>query len=139
MEFENGQEGQAHFMRPMDESAFDDMLAEEEGLVLVDFWAGWCGPCRAVTPILEGLSNAYQGRVAFFAVNADENRQLMDAFGVRSLPTVILLKPNTDGPGAKVVGHSVGAKSQGAFAKMIDEALDPKPGLIKRLGQLFSR
>ena len=139
MEIEDGQEGQTHLMRPMDESGFDEMLSKEEGLVLVDFWAGWCGPCRAVTPILESLSNAYQDRVAFFAVNADENRHLMDAFGVRSLPTVIILRPNGDGPGAKVVGHSVGAKSQGAFANMIDEALDPKPGLIKRLGQLFSR
>jgi thioredoxin 1 len=124
-------------MTPIEESTFDEMLADATGLVLVDFWADWCGPCRAVTPVLEALAGAYEGRVGFFAVNADENRQLMDAFGVRSLPTVILLKPNVDGPGAKVVGHSVGAKSQGAFAKMIDDALNPKPGLMKRLGNLF--
>ncbi len=124
-------------MTPLDEINFDEALASADGLVLVDFWADWCGPCQMVTPVLEQLAEAYEGRVDFFAVNADENRRLMDAFNVKSLPTIIVLKPNEDGPGAAVVAHSVGVKSATGFAQMIDEALNPKPGLFARLRTLF--
>ena len=126
-------------MRALDEATFDEALEQAEGLLLIDFWADWCGPCKHVGPILEGLEPAYEGRVSFCTVNADENPRLMNAFGVRSIPTVILLRPNPDGPGAKVLGHSVGAKSPTAFAQLIDKALAPKAGFLARLGGLFRR
>ena len=90
-------------------------------------------------PVLEALSEQYVDRVAFYAVNADENPRLMNAFGVRSIPTVIILQPSGDGPGAKVVGHSVGAKSAAGFSELIENALNPKPGLLQHLGNLFGR
>jgi len=126
-------------MSPLDEMTFDSALANADGLVLVDFWADWCGPCRAVTPILESLSASYVGTVDFYAVNADENPRLMAAFNVRSLPTVIILQPNSDGPGAQVVGHGVGAKSPAGFVELIEGALNPKPGLLETIGKFFRR
>ena len=124
-------------MQPIGEEGFDEMLMAADGLVLIDFWADWCGPCKAVTPVLEALAPQYEGRVDFYAVNADENRRLMDAFGVRSIPTIIVLEPNQENGGAKVLAHSVGAKSGPVLAKLIDEALNPKPGLMARIVSMF--
>ena len=120
-------------MRDITENEFDDVLAQASGLVLVDFWADWCGPCKGVTPILEGMSVEYQGRVDFVAVNADQNRGLMDAFGIRSLPTVLLLRPNSDGPGAKVLEHAIGAQPANRYHTMIDNGLNPKQSFLSRI------
>ena len=126
-------------MEALSEQDFDEALARSEGLVLVDFWADWCGPCQVVGPMLEALEPQYEGRVDFYKVHADHNRRLMGAFGIRSLPTVVILKPNADGPGAEVLGHVVGARGAGAFAKAIDDALHPKPSILSRLGKLFGQ
>ena len=67
------------------------------------------------------------------AVNADENRGLMNAFGIRSLPTVLLLRPNPDGPGAKVLEHAVGAQPANRYHAMIEKGLNPKQGFFARL------
>jgi len=124
-------------MKPLSELDFDQALADADGLVLVDFWASWCGPCKVVGPILERLAADYTDRVVFYKVDADQNRRLMQAFGVRSLPTVLLLKPNQDRPGAVVVGQVVGAHPPGGYTQMIDRGLNPKPSLIRRIGRLF--
>ena len=120
-------------MQNVNQYEFDGVLADAPNLVLVDFWADWCGPCKVVKPILETMSESYEGRVNFVAVNADENEGLMRAFGVRSLPTVLLLRPNTDGPGAKVIAHSIGAQSASHYHGMIEKALTQKRGLLSRL------
>ena len=120
-------------MREVSQSEFDEVLAQTPNLVLVDFWADWCGPCKAVKPMLESMSDQYPGQVEFIAVNADENRGLMDAFGIRSLPTVLLLKPHADRPGAKVLQHAVGAQSATYYQAIIDKGLNAKPGLFTRL------
>ncbi|WP_111640616.1 thioredoxin [Marinimicrobium alkaliphilum] len=60
--------------------------------VLVDFWADWCGPCKTLTPILEKLANEYQGQFLLAKINADDQQTLAGQFGVRSLPTVMLIK-----------------------------------------------
>ena len=126
-------------MVPLTEADFDHALSNSQGLVLVDFWADWCGPCRVVGPILDALEPQYEGRVDFYKVNADTNRRLMDAFGIRSLPTVVIMRPNEDGSGAEVVGHVVGARSAGAFAAVIENALNPKPSILARLGKFLGR
>jgi thioredoxin 1 len=61
-------------------------------LMIVDFWAPWCGPCRMVSPIIEQLAREYSGRVAFGKVNVDENQRIAATFGIQSIPTLMIFK-----------------------------------------------
>src|SRR5437870_12893914 len=74
------------------EKNFDEMLAATEGLVMVDFWAEWCGPCRAIAPVLEELAEASDGRVTLMKVNVDENHGLAARYGIQSIPTILFFK-----------------------------------------------
>jgi thioredoxin len=124
-------------MEQVSQAAFDRRITKAEGLVLVDFWADWCGPCKTLGPILESLEKEYTGRVDFLKVNADQNRALVEAFGVRSLPTVVLLRPYKDRPGAEVVTHMVGVKSQDGVRSWLDKTLIPPKPLMTRIKGLF--
>ncbi len=72
-------------------------------IMLVDFWAPWCGPCRMVSPIIEQLSREYSGKVAFGKVNVDENQRIAASFGIQSIPTLMIFK------GSKAVDVIMGA------------------------------
>jgi thioredoxin 1 len=61
-------------------------------ILLVDFWAPWCGPCRMVTPIIEQLAREYSGRIAFGKVNVDENQMISASYGIQSIPTMMIFK-----------------------------------------------
>ena len=74
------------------EQNFDEALLANEGLVMVDFWAEWCGPCRAIAPVLEELAAAPEGRVTLMKVNIDENPGLAARYGIRSIPTILFFK-----------------------------------------------
>ena len=98
------------------ESSFESILKENK-IVLVDFWATWCGPCRMVAPIMEQLADHYAGKLKSAKVDVDENPGLASKFGIMSIPTVILFK---DG---QAVMKDVGARSFENYCEMIDAKL----------------
>lgn len=94
-----------------------DQLVSEHPAVIVDLWAPWCGPCRAVTPILEQIAEANE-HVLLAKVNVDENPEVMERFDVRGIPTIIVFK---DGEKAKTI---VGAKPRPAMEMELGVILD---------------
>ena len=88
-----------------------------EGVVLVDFWAEWCGPCRMIAPIIEELAVEFEGRAKICKVNTDQQQELSMRFGIRSIPTILFLK---DG---EIVDTMIGAASKQAFAEKLESFL----------------
>ena len=96
------------------EQNFDEALIATEGLVMVDFWAEWCGPCRAIAPILEELTAASEGRVTLMKVNVDENHGLALRYAIRSIPTIVFFK---DGA---VVDRVIGAAPRAVLQDIVN-------------------
>ena len=71
---------------------FEKDISEPNFLVLVDFWAEWCGPCKQVGPILEEIANEYESKIKILKINIDENPQTPQKYGVRGIPTLMLFK-----------------------------------------------
>ncbi len=103
-----------------DEASFDrDVIQNSfEHLMLVDFWAAWCGPCRSLTPILDKLLVKYSGSVRLAKVNTDEQQQLAARYGVRSLPTVFLFK------NGEAVDQFMGVQPESVIQQIIDKHVD---------------
>ena len=97
----------------LSETNYDEALAAADGLVMVDFWAAWCGPCRAVAPVLEQLAD--ERDVTLMKVNIDENPGLAARYEIRSIPTILFVR---DG---EVVDRVVGAVPKAAFEKVIEQ------------------
>jgi len=97
----------------LDSGEFADTVEQSQGLALVDFWAPWCGPCRAIAPGLVKLAGEFEGNIRFYKVNVDDNQALAGRFQIRGIPTLILFR---DGKAADMV---VGARSEAEFREWL--------------------
>jgi thioredoxin 1 len=94
---------------------FQEKVLTSEKLSVIDFWAEWCGPCRAIGPVIEELSKEYEGKINVGKVNVDNNPQLSINYGITSIPAILFVK------GGKVVDKLVGAQPKGNFVKKIQQ------------------
>lgn len=99
------------------DSNFKETALESEGVKVIDFWAEWCGPCRVIGPIIEELSNEYDGKALVGKVNVDENPEISMKYGIRSIPTVLILK------NGEVVEKQVGLTSKLVLSQKIESHL----------------
>ncbi len=115
--------------KPIDvnDATFDRIVGESELPVLVDFWANWCGPCKAMAPGLEALAASHADRLLVVKYDTERNRRVMEAMNVRSLPTLVLFR---DG---QVLDVQIGAVAPARLAAWVDKAISPKKGLLERL------
>ncbi len=97
---------------------FKTEVLDSDKLSVIDFWAEWCGPCRAIGPVIEELSKEYDGKVNIGKVNVDNNPQISMDYGITSIPAILFVK------GGKVVDKLVGAQPKGNFVKKIEQHLN---------------
>ncbi len=101
----------------VNENDFQEQVLDSAIPVVVDFWATWCGPCKAVAPVVEELAKDYEGKVKFVKVNTEETPNLAVKYGIMSIPTFKMIK------GGKVVDSVSGAAPKGFFKDWIDKTL----------------
>ena len=96
---------------------FDKALASGQ-LLMVDFWADWCGPCKMLAPVIEGLGDEYEGKAIVGKINVDEEQELAIRYGVMSIPTVIFFKDGEE------VARKVGVLPAAQFTQVLDNYLN---------------
>lgn len=99
----------------LSDNELEDRILQSEAPLLVDFWAEWCGPCRALTPVLEELGDDYADRVTIAKVNVDENPEASARYGVRSIPTLVLFQNGEEKE------RLVGAHPRATIARLLDQ------------------
>lgn len=105
----------------VDEASWDAEVMKAPGLVLVDFWAVWCGPCQMVAPIIDELSAEYAGKVKVMKLNTDENPEIAGRYQVMSIPTILIFK------NGQPVERLVGAMPKRKFKEVLDSLLAETP------------
>jgi thioredoxin 1 len=95
-----------------------DIEKSKYSLLVVDFWAAWCGPCKMVSPIIEQLAEQYAGKIVFGKVNVDENPHISQRFGIQSIPTLMILKEG------QVIDVTIGALPKGQIENRIKQHIE---------------
>ena len=113
------------------DDSFGEAILDAATPVLVDFWAPWCGPCRMIAPIVEGLAKDYEGRAVIAKVNTDENVRVASQLGIQGIPTLILFKEGQE------VDRVVGYAPRDAIRQKLNAVLDSKHdgGKVEGLGK----
>ncbi len=99
------------------DTTFESEVLQSSHPVLVDFWATWCGPCKALAPKLEEISQVYGGKVKFAKMDVDQNREVPARFGIRGIPTLILFK------NGKMLDQIVGNQPREVIEELLEKAL----------------
>jgi len=104
-------------LKHADDTNFANLVLASSRPVLVDFWATWCGPCRAIAPTLEELAQEYADRLDVVKVNVDDSRDTAARYGIRSIPTLVLIR------NGEVLGTRMGALPKAQLKQFIDELI----------------
>ena len=99
----------------VNDAGFDAEVLKSDLPVLVDFWAPWCGPCRAIAPVIDELTQEFEGKVAIVKMNVDENPGTPSKYGIRAIPTLILFK------NGEAVEQVTGAVSKASLKQMLND------------------
>ncbi len=110
-------QGNKMILSDVTDTSFEDDVLNAEGLVLVDFWAEWCAPCKQIGPILEEMAQELEGSLSIAKVNIDENPQTPTKYGVRGIPTLIVFKSG------QVAGTKVGTAPKGVLMEWVQSLL----------------
>ena len=102
---------------PLSDADFQSKVIKSQIPVLVDFWAPWCGPCKAMMPVIDEITTKYEGKVAVYKVNVDENQESPGKYGVMSIPNFLIFK------GGEVVDTFVGMQPKDVIAAKLDAVL----------------
>ena len=108
---------QTNTIQQISDATFEEDVVKARRPVLIDFWAEWCGPCKAITPMLNELAAEYRDKVTIVKLNVDENPKTSQRFNVRSIPTLILFK------NGQVEGQKVGAPRKSDLVAFLDSKL----------------
>lgn len=99
------------------DSTFEDEVLKSDVPVLVDYWAEWCGPCRAIAPVLEEIAKEYSGKLIIAKIDVDQNQSTPQKYAVRGIPTLMIFK------NGNVAGTKVGAASKSQLSAFIDSTI----------------
>lgn len=104
-------------IKSISDAEFESTVVQADVPVLVDFWAEWCSPCKAVAPVLDEIAKEYDGRLKIVKVNIDNNADAAAKYGIRSIPSLLLFKEGN------VAATKVGASTKSDLAAFIDDAI----------------
>lgn len=108
----------SELVKDISDATFEAEVMKSNLPVMVDFWAEWCGPCRAMTPIVESVAQKFAGKAKIVKINVDDNQSVTQRFGIKGIPTMIVFK---DGKEAERI---VGATNENSVSRIIEEQLN---------------